>query len=268
MKKVVVVIPVYNDQAGLELSLQSLLPEKDLFDVLVLDDGSTVPADISKFPELSIHLERLAVNTKLTGALNRSLLYAQEKGYAYIARLDAGDRAINGRFRKQIDYLDSHPDISVLGSWVYFITSTTGQVREVIHPHTWQELKKMMHYACYVYHPAVMMRTEATTRAGTYDARFFPADDYEYWLRMLDMGMKIELYPEILIEYIRTLESLGAKQGREQLKAALRVKLKHFDFFTMWSYLGIVNSLEDLYPRLFPIRGLKRLAKKLIGFRF
>ena len=119
-------IPCYNNFDGLLLSLGTVVYYPDRFMVLVVDDGSTVPvtpASIKSGIKINFPLFvlRNEVNKGITAALNSGLKWIEEKGAAnYIARLDCGDLCAPDRFYKQMDFMQNHPDVGLLGSWCVF----------------------------------------------------------------------------------------------------------------------------------------------------
>ena len=119
-------IPCYNNFDGLLLSLATIVYYPDRFMVLVVDDGSTVPVTPASIKSgininFPLFVLRNEVNKGITAALNSGLKWIEEQGAAnYIARLDCGDLCAADRFYKQMDFMQSHPDVGLLGSWCVF----------------------------------------------------------------------------------------------------------------------------------------------------
>src|ERR1051325_1151561 len=106
-----VLLPVYNAERYLESALQSVLGQTfSDFEVIAVDDGSK---DNSKkiLERFAANDPRIRVisrpNTGIVGALNDGLAVARGE---FIARMDADDVALPGRFQAQLDYLRGHPD--------------------------------------------------------------------------------------------------------------------------------------------------------------
>ena len=64
-----------------------------------------------------------------------------------------------------------------------------------------------------------LYRTEVVRRLGGYDARFWPADDRDLWLRVAALG-PVRTRPEIVLEY-RAHASQSDKRGIEAIRAAV-----------------------------------------------
>ena len=119
-------IPCYNNFDGLLLSLQSIFYFPDRFLVVVVDDGSKIPVTSASI-ELGIKIDfplvvlRNEVNQGIAEALNRGLKWIEEQKAAnYIARLDCGDLCAPDRFYKQVEFMQDHPEVGLLGSWCVF----------------------------------------------------------------------------------------------------------------------------------------------------
>lgn len=88
--RVVVLIPHYNDIAGLNLALASLTG--DTVAVIVVDDGSTTPPQEQALREAhpylnSLHIIYLAENIDIAQNLNVGLSYASDYDYDRATRL-------------------------------------------------------------------------------------------------------------------------------------------------------------------------------------
>jgi glycosyltransferase involved in cell wall biosynthesis len=110
-----ILLPVRNGVATLRLALRSILAQNFReFEVLVLDDGST---DGSEKIAFSMEDERVRV---IVDGLAKGLAFRLNQGIAlakgrYIARMDSDDVSFPERLQRQLDYLQSHPDIDLVG---------------------------------------------------------------------------------------------------------------------------------------------------------
>ena len=98
-----------------------------------------------------------AIYTFRLGLL-RSLL---ESGVRFIARIDAGDLALPGRLAKQRAYLDAHPEVAALGTWVDVVSMTGAHLFSLKPPTEPATIRRRRFYrSCFV-HPAMMLRTDS-----------------------------------------------------------------------------------------------------------
>ncbi|MCV5497818.1 glycosyltransferase, partial [Escherichia coli] len=68
-------------------------------------------------------------NEGLAASLNK-LIFGACNGYDFIARMDADDIVINGRFKKQLEYLNKHSDVSLVGGQAVVIDENDNVVRD------------------------------------------------------------------------------------------------------------------------------------------
>jgi len=113
-----VLMSVYNSERHLRQSIQSVLDQSFAdFEFVIVEDGSedSSPRILSEFArqDARIVLIKNETNRGLAASLNRGLERAQGK---YVARQDADDISLPNRLELQSAYLETHPEIGILGS--------------------------------------------------------------------------------------------------------------------------------------------------------
>jgi hypothetical protein len=73
-------------------------------------------------------------------------------------------------------------------------------------------------------HPTVMFRTEAARSIGGYRAAFEAGEDYDFWLRLADIG-EIAILPQVLIRYREHGGSVTRTRELRQIYSARLAKL-------------------------------------------
>jgi glycosyltransferase involved in cell wall biosynthesis len=199
--KISVIMPVRDGARWLGEAIASLQNQTlSDFELIVIDDGSTdtspriIEEYIQRDPRIrSFRQERLG----LVPALNRGL--ADSRG-RLIARLDADDRAHPQRLERQSLYLESHPEIGLLGTWADKIDergTITGQRTPPAHP---DELAAVLPRMNPFLHSSIMIRKAVLQNVGFYRPAFEGAEDYDLWLRISEVA-DIEILPECLLQY-------------------------------------------------------------------
>ena len=120
-----VVMSVLNGERFLREAVESILDQSlREFEFIIINDGSTdfsgsiLDSYQHKDPRLRVvHQE----NMGLVESLNRGCGLARGK---YIARMDADDIAIQDRLRWQADFMETHPEVGVVGGAVEVIDTT------------------------------------------------------------------------------------------------------------------------------------------------
>jgi glycosyltransferase involved in cell wall biosynthesis len=203
--KVSVLMPVYNGKRYLREAIDSILNQtfRD-FELLIVDDGSTdgSPDIVSSYADPRIRLIANPTNQGLMVVLNQGNRLAQAE---YIARMDCDDISLPQRLAKQVEYLDRHPDIAIVGAQCIYI-DTNGQIfppqfvfRCAKEP---SSIRWTASYECPFVHPLVMYRKQVVwDKLGGYDEKISFAEDFELWLRLLRNNYQGANIDETLLKY-------------------------------------------------------------------
>jgi glycosyltransferase involved in cell wall biosynthesis len=153
------------------------------FEFVIVNDGSTdgTKEALEIFEEKDERIRLIhQKNTGVARALNRGLEVSRGR---YIARMDADDITAPTRLQEQVDYLEAHPGIGIVGTQVDKI-GPEGEIQgtwelptdpEVI---AWDLLFRPTF--C---HPTVMARRRLLVKLGGYAEWATHAEDYELWTR-------------------------------------------------------------------------------------
>ncbi len=240
--KIALLIPCYNNQNGLNASLNQL-PSEYPIDVVVVDDGSKVPlvAPTPKPPH-KIVLLRMEENQGITAALNHGLTWILQNDYRYIARLDAGDIALPSRFLNQVQFLESNQDHALVGGQVRFVDGSNAEAFRDHFPTSNREIQKELHCRNCIIHPAVMFRVDSIRRLGLYSLQYDAAEDYELFLRIAK-AYKVANLSTVVVQCQVSPVGISMSKRRIQLWSRLRLILRYFNPSNSRSYYGILKSL-------------------------
>ncbi|MGC9469401.1 MAG: glycosyltransferase [Anaerolineae bacterium] len=194
-------MPVYDAEPFLREAIESILRQTFIgFEFVIIDDCSTdSSAEIVKsFSDPRIHYFRNAQNIGLTRSLNRGLVLSQSP---YVARMDADDVSMPQRLSRQIDFLDSNPEVGVVGSAVQIIDEEGNLCRVKRLPKSHEVLTWCLCLFSPIAHPTVMMRRNALEQVGGYRADLLTAQDYDLWWRISKVTRLANL-PDVLL-YLR-----------------------------------------------------------------
>jgi glycosyltransferase involved in cell wall biosynthesis len=232
MNRLIVLLPFRNAAATLDAAIASLAqqtyPSWDLF--LIdndNDDASRTIAEqwVLKDPRIRLIHEPVR---GISYALNTGL--AQAKG-CYIARMDADDISHPERLDKQLAYLETHPEIGVLGCRTRFETSVTASEgmrafvdwqNRIITPHE-HYVKRFVEAP--LAHPTVMFRRELVEQHGGYNTGPLP-EDHELWLRWMDAGVRFAKLPEELLTWKDHAARLSRSHPNYSVDAFFSTKVK------------------------------------------
>lgn len=240
-------ICVFNDQQGLETTLQSVFLDDPLADILIVDDGSTPPITVPKAPEgFRLHLKTLEKNVGLIDALNTGLVWIMEHEYPYIARLDAGDTVNKGRLKAQYEHLETHSEIGMVGTQMRaFDEKTDKTLFHVRNPIGVKKVSQTLKVKNCLAHPSVMIRTEVFKKVGFYNPDFKHAEDYEMWRRIED-SYGVDNLIDILVNKEICAGQITAINRQGSALSKLRAQIKYFKLFDIWCWIGVTRTLISL----------------------
>jgi glycosyltransferase involved in cell wall biosynthesis len=214
---------VYNAERYLNEAIRSILGQTyDDFEFVIIDDGSTdrSPAMLKWFAEgdrrLNVHRQP---NSGLIASLNKACGLARG---TYVARMDADDISLPRRFEKQVQYLDAHGEIGVLGTWIQDI-GADGQPGPIwplpTNPAT---IRWFLMFGNCLAHPSVMMRRELIQRLA-YRAEAVHVEDYDLWIRASSVTGVANI-PEALLKYRVLSRSVSSRHLAVQERQAAELQ--------------------------------------------
>ncbi|MFD1795200.1 glycosyltransferase [Paracoccus aurantiacus] len=238
-----VLIPVFRDQQGLTETLRILEAETFPFDIVVVDDGSpeviTAPEQVGNH---RLKLLRLDRNRGIEHALNAGIEAIFEAGYRYISRLDCGDIPLEGRFEKQLAFMEENPDVGILGTWARCVNDDGEYLFTLRFPTDFQAMKRRQRYVPAMLHPTIMIRSAALKDIGVYSDSFRTAEDYDLFVRMARKH-RIANLPEVLTQYIVSETGTTAAKRKRNLVSRLGVQRAYFGWADPHAYLGVARTL-------------------------
>jgi glycosyltransferase involved in cell wall biosynthesis len=245
---IVVLIPHFNNQAGLRDSLNSILFSAKV-DVLIVDDGSREKPNITEFNEifldnLNLHFIFNEQNLGIENTLNKGLSYIlKNMSSKYIARLDCGDICDPNRFIKQKDFLDANEEVYLIGSWVeFFYKDKTIYTYKA--PSRHNDIINNMFLKCSFIHPSIMFRTEALYTIGLYPLEYEAAEDYAFFFRFVKK-FKTHILPEVLTYCELNPKGISRTKRSVQLKSKIKVIMANRSV-SPYFFLGLLRNFSML----------------------
>ena len=237
--KLSAVMALYNTPYEyLQKTIESILNQSfQDFELLIIDDCSTIEYEkfLSQFNDSRIKYYKLEKNSGPSNARNYGIKIASGE---YIAICDSDDVYEKDRFKLQVEYLNSHPNISVLGGAYKF----SNKLNKVIKPKTnVEDLKIELLFNSPFANPIIMLRKNSLIDNNFY----FPenlkfAEDYYLWIKLLFAKYEMTNLDEVLMIYTRRSGQLS-KQNTEKQKHSLE-----FVFKTIFENLQIDYTADDI----------------------
>lgn len=185
-----VLLPVYNASPYVAEAIESVKRQTfDDFELLIVDDGSTdhsaevIRRSITGDPRVQFWQQ---TNRGMPRTLNEMLEKARGR---LVARIDADDFAMPTRLARQVQWLDGHPEVSVLGTAVTDVDEDGDPYGVTVHPTEHDQIvRQMLRGGGGIAHPSTMIRTEPMRAANGFALDVPVAEDQDLWLRMAMSG--------------------------------------------------------------------------------
>ena len=212
---------VYNSEKFVKQAIDSVLGQSyNDFEFIIVDDGS-VDNSLNIIQEYDDPRIRILVNEKNSGICYSSNRGISEATGEYIARIDSDDICHKDRFRVQVDFLDSHREIFMCGTWRNLLYSDGKIIESNVSVTKNNEIGFMLLFGNpMITHSTVMFRREEYNRKGYSYERFVQAHDYKLWTQFIMDNKKIEIIPKILLDY----RIMRVELRRQTLKFVTKLK--------------------------------------------
>lgn len=232
MPNLTVLMTVYNGEDYLRETIESILNQiyRD-FKFLILDNASTDSSReiIRSYDDPRIELVALPENIGQVAALNKGLNMIDTP---LVARMDADDISLPRRFERQVAFMETHPEVGVLGTFARVFFQQSKREIKYRWPTNPEDIKVRLMFECCLPHPGVMLRKTFFDQYGLrYDEKIGHSFDWELWQRAAD-HFDLANLPEFHLRYRLHPENESKKTAHLQNKAALKLydrSLKQLD---------------------------------------
>ena len=277
--RVSVLMPVHNGARYLRDAVDSLLAQTFTdFELLVVDDASSdeAPAILASYSDPRLCVLTNDLNLGLTKSLNIAL---RESRGELIARQDADDRSHPQRLQKQVEFLDAHPELVLVGTGARLIDASGAvlRARKLHRAQTPLGVQWQLLFGNPFTHSSVMFRRAIILgRLGGYDEAYYYNQDFELWSRVAADYGSCNLAEE-LVDYRVHSESIAGRRDAEVLESRLENVKKNIavqqrnvrrilgdsDLAARWPPLWTALSVAWLLKRPPNARDALRLAAEL-----
>lgn len=217
MEKISVIMSVYKEEEiWLKESIESILNQtyKNIEYIIILDNPlaknlENIIKDYAK-NDKRIKFYKNKENLGLVKSLNFALSKSSGK---YIARMDADDISMPERLEKQLNYLKIN-NIDILGSNILEFYENEKE-RSVSLPLNNIDIKNKILITNRIIHPTWLVNKKVYDELNGY--RNIPyCEDYDFILRAIKNDFKVENYPEILLKYRLSPNSISRSNPLKQ----------------------------------------------------
>ncbi|MBS3026840.1 MAG: glycosyltransferase [Dolichospermum sp. DET50] len=272
MFKVTVLMAVYNGESYLRETIDSILTQSfQYFEFLIINDGSTDRTQeiILSYDDPRICLVNNDHNIGLTKSLNKGLKLAQGQ---FVARQDADDISAPERLAKQVNFLESNPDVALVGTWYKEIDAQGNLICKSQLPGDCIQIRWDILFYCPFVHSAVMFRKYTIAeQIGFYDEAYLYAQDYDLWWR-ISCRLQVANLNEYLMRLRINPSSMTATYGNIVDDEPLEIKITNIshllgcDEVKRWSDGTLIRAMTLLwisYPNELKEMDLQQLNRTI-----
>lgn len=258
-----VIMSVYNSEQWLKLAIDSIIHQSyPNWELIIIDDASNESARQilqSYASDQRIIIHRRDRQRGLIKNLN--LAIDLSKG-DFIARMDADDISEPDRLAKQVAYLQQHPTVDAIASFITMINEKgdiTGIWADDRKTSGYESIKTILPRTNCIAHPTVMLRTQVL-RQYRYNEHQVHMEDWDLWLRLLNDGKIIEKINEPLLLYRVHSSSVTSTYLK---RSAFQKKYVFYKQFLSQNKEGAIVSRIRLISRLNRVKlFLSRIKRK------
>ena len=257
--------PGYLKQAFESMVKQTLMPNE----IVVVKDGlltKELDQVIDEYRENYKELFQIVAFDK-----NRGLGLALRDGvlvctHDYIARMDTDDIAKLNRFEKQIKFLEEHPNVALLGTWIKEFSKNPQEPDTITElPCKNEEILKFAKSRNPFRHMTVIFKKQAVLDSGNY-RDFLWFEDYDLWVRVMQKGYEVANLPEFLVDVRADSEMFARRGGWKYLQQDLKFQkfLYGSGFISCFQFIKnvLVRSVVRVMPNCVRVWVYKNLLRK------
>lgn len=243
--------------AYLDRSLQSVWDDQTLKpdEIILVQDGPVgeeLATIIKKWKEkLADNLVLLVneTNLGLTKSLNRGIKVAKGE---YIARMDSDDISLPERFAHQVEFMDAHPEISVVGGAIQEFNDQDGIIGNRHFPEDTPAILNYIHKASPVAHPAVMIRKAMFNEGVLYNEEYRTTQDLALWFDVLASGHLMANLDEYVLQFRRERDVYQRRKNKKDSRMELGIHLRGIKMLFGFSPIKSLYPIARYTMRLLP----------------
>lgn len=226
-----VIIPSFNESAPvIRRAIDSVIEQTyKNWELLIVDDSTSKETKeaINEYENVeNISVYRFPNRLGVSAARNYGMEQAMGE---YIAFLDGDDVATPDRLELQVRYFMENPETSVLGGGMYIIDEDENITSVRKYPTRGFRLKLWSAFRNPLAQPTVMIHRRVVDGHFRYDVALRRSEDLDLWLQIRDASLVIRNLPNCILKY-RVCENLGYRRKKDNWKANLQVRMRHFSW--------------------------------------
>lgn len=251
-------------------AIESIVNQDDIEPRIYVYIDGFVPDNISNylnalFVDGVINLIHSDENKGLPFALNFLIeLALLEPNIKYIARMDSDDISLPMRLIRQVEFMDSNPNVDVLGTGCEEFGSSFSLNKKIL-PINHCELEDFSIVRCPFIHPTVMFRRRVFEEGNRYPTHTSFTEDMAFWLELLYKKYTFHNLPDILLRYRVAENTITRRAGLSKAKSEVSLRLGYMFLLDKFNFKNMALIYSRYFFHLLPPSLMKLVYKYLRG---
>jgi hypothetical protein len=220
---------VRNVERFLAEAIESILGQTfSEFEFIIVDFGSTdkSKAIVSSYAATDSRIRLHEISGRgVAEARNAGCFLARGQ---YMAIMDADDISLPERLMWEVEFMERHPEVGVVGGAVDWIDATGASLTNptppsgvTLHPPVGNgEIQSALVKYNTFWQPSVLMRRAAFVLVGGYRRAFAESEDYDLWLRISEHFEMANL-PQVILQYRIHPNQVSVRKRKQQSLCSL-----------------------------------------------
>jgi glycosyltransferase involved in cell wall biosynthesis len=238
-----VIIPFYNREKYIDQAIESVLAQTVRpLEIILVNDYSRESSRryLDRFANVC-RIVDLPVNVGLAGSRNAGIRAARGR---FVALLDDDDIWLPEKLQKQCQYMEDHPECSVVHTavWAFFSDKPDELWKDFGPPPL--TLPQALTHNYWAVPSTLLIRSHALRAVGGFDERFRENEDRDFMIRCAAAGYRMEGIPEPLARMRREGHACLTKNHMRMYLVHVRLCWIHRAlFYRVYGIRGILNFL-------------------------
>jgi hypothetical protein len=255
-----VVMVVCDVERFLSESIESMLNQtfRD-YEFIILDFGSR---DKSKaiVSTYAVHDHRIRMHEIPACSLVEARIAACSLAEgSYLAIMDADDISLSDRLLHEVEFMECHPEVGVLGGAAEWIDAARRPLWTLHVPQADQEIKRELASRCPFTHSAVLIRKDAFDAVNGYRRVFSRSHDYDLWLRLAERWVFANL-EQVVVQYRIHAHQASLRERKQQTLCKLAAQVS--SAFRRRGETDPLDSLAEITPQALEAWGVGARAQQ------
>ena len=208
---------------------------------------------------LHLHFQKTKEKTGPASAWNMGFEMANGE---YVARMDPDDIMRPERLDTQMRFMETHPDIQVVGAWIEEFDHEVGDSKRLRKtPVEHEKIKQVSRFSNPMNHVTIMMR-QKVAKSFKYE-QYWGFVDYFFWLKLLKAGVTFHNLDNVLVDVRVGNGFLNRRRGWRYLQRELTFLHACWQRYLLGRLDIIKYAILKLPLRVFP-RWMLGLIYKII----